>query len=435
MVEAAAARHSQGNGAAAMSVPEPRALQVTRAAAIGVAIGAVLSPPIANLAAAIMGVAFFFVPDWRPRLQRFAASLLGKGVLVYAAALLLAFVIGTLNPQGIVAALAQFFGWRTLLVSAIAFAVFDSALWKTRLALAFIAFVSLAAIVSLICWQIGWEYRDLGPGVILRNTVTQAMAFGIGAFLAAVLLVTRQVTSPRARVLLGVALLLLLGQLIFLQVGRSGQVMAAVLFVVAPALLLRGRRRTVAVAAVPVLAVLAFSVSPVMQARFLTAWQELGNAASTTEYTSMGIRVVMWQNTVQLIRARPLLGYGLGGLKPAYEAYVKDRSSGWKAIVTGDPHSQFLAAWVEGGLPGLLAFLFMLVTVALQPAPNPWRTMALSLLAAWCATSTVSSHFQTFNEGHLIAIFLGAFLAPAGVEDAVPQSEASALATAAATSS
>ena len=418
-----------------MSVPEPRALQVTRVAAIGVAIGAVASPPFANLAAAIMGVAFLYVPDRRARMHRFGASLLGKGVLVYTAALLLAFVIGAFKPQGFIAALAHFFGWRTLLVTAIVFAVFDSAVWKTRLALAFIAFVSVAAIVSLICWEIGWQYQELGPGIVLRNTVTQAMAFGVGAFLATVLLVTRQVASLRTRILLCIAIVLLLGQLIFLQVGRSGQVMTAVLFVVAAALLMRGRRRAVAVAAVPVLAVLAFSVSPVMQTRFETAWHELGNAAEATEYTSMGIRVVMWQNTAQLIREHPLLGYGLGGLKPAYEAYVRDRASGWKAIVTGDPHSQFLAAWVEAGLPGLLAFLFMLATAALQPAPNPWRTIALSLLAAWCATSTVSSHFQTFNEGHLIALFLGAFLAPAGIEDAVPQSAASALATATATSS
>ncbi|HTT13114.1 MAG TPA: O-antigen ligase family protein [Burkholderiaceae bacterium] len=418
-----------------MNQAEPRALRVARAAAIGVAIGAVLSPPLANLAAAILVIAFFFVPDWRARLRAFAGSVLGKGVLVFAAALALATIVGLFNPQSVRDVLLHLFGWRTLFLTAIAFAVFDSARWKTRLAVAFITFVSLAAVVSLVCWLIGWEYRDLGPGVILRNTVTQAMAFGIGAFLAAVLLVTRQVASTRARVLLAIALLLLLAQLVFLQTGRSGQVMAAVSFVVAAALLLRGPRRIVAVAVVPVLAVAGFSISPIMQARFLTAWQELGNAANATEYTSMGMRVVMWQNTAQLIRARPVLGYGLGGLKPAYEAYIKDRATGWKAIVTGDPHSQYLAAWVEGGLLGLLAFLFMLLTAALQPAPNPWRTVALALLAAWCATSTVSSHFQTFNEGHLIAILLGVFLAPAGADDAPPHSAASPRATAAATSS
>jgi O-antigen ligase len=208
----------------------------------------------------------------------------------------------------------------------------------------------------------------------------------------------------------------------------------AILAIVAAGLMLRGPRRVLAVASVPLLAAVAFGVSPVMQERFVTAWHELGNAANATEYTSMGIRVVMWQNTVELIRERPILGYGLGGLEPAYAAHIKDRASGWKAIVTDDPHNQFLAVWVEAGLIGLLAFLFLLFATARQPAPYPWRQIALAFLGAWCATSMVSSHFQTFNEGHLIAIFLGAFLARAGAEDPVLQPVASAPATAAATS-
>jgi membrane associated rhomboid family serine protease len=49
---------------------------------------------------------------------------------------------------------------------------------------------------------------------------------------------------------------------------------------------------------------------------------------------------------------------------------------------------------------------------ARQAAPQPYRGCALALLAAWCATSLFNSHFQTFNEGHLIALVLGALLAP-----------------------
>jgi O-antigen ligase len=418
-----------------MRSAEGRALQVTRAAAIGVALGAILSPPVANLAAAIMVVAFFFVPDWRLRFRVALGSRLGKGVLVFAAALGLGAIIAAFNPQGMKAALAELLGWRTLLLTLVAFAVFDSTRWKTHLAFAFVAFTSAAAIVSLVVLQIGWVYKELPPGIVLRNTVTQAMAFAIGAFFAGALLATRPAAAKRERILLVLALLLLLGQLVFLQVGRSGQVMFGILVIVAAAMLLRGPRRAFAIAAVPALAVVAFTISPVMQSRFSTAWQELGNAAAAKEYTSMGIRVVMWQNSVELIRERPLLGYGLGGLEPAYAAHIKDRASGWKAIVTGDPHNQYLAAWIDAGIVGLIAFVFMLASAALQPAPSPWRPIGVALLVAWCATSMISSHFQTFNEGHMIAIFLGALLAPAGREERVAQAEASARVTAAATSS
>jgi len=326
----------KGNGA-------PRALLVTRVAAIVVVLGAIVSPPVANLAAALMFGAFFFsCPTGAPRLQAVWASRLGKGVVVFIAALALATLVAAFSPQGLAGALPHLFGWRTLLLLAIAFAVFDSARWKKNLALTFVVFASIAAVVALVCWQIGWQYRpDVDPGIILRNTVTQAMAFGIAAFLAGVLLVTQPALPKQHRVLLGLAVVLLLGQLLFLQVGRSGQVMAGVLVIVAAAMRLRGARRVLAIATVPVVAVLAVNVSPVMHARFEKAWTELGTAANGTEYTSMGIRVVMWQNTAQLIRARPLLGYGLGGMRPAYAAYIKDRASGWQATVTGDPHNQF----------------------------------------------------------------------------------------------
>jgi O-antigen ligase len=411
------------------------ALAVTRAAAIAVAVGAIASPPLASFASAVMALAFFFIPDWRARLRRSLGTRLGRGVLVFAAALLLATVLGAFGPQGVRGAVAHLFGWRTLLVLVLAFAVFDCARWKERLAFAFVAFTAFAAVVALVALKMGWVHRDLPAGILLRNTVTQAMAFAIGAFFAAMLLATRRTASRARRIFLAGAGLLLLWQLLFVQVGRSGQAMLAVLVAVVAALHLRGARRVLAIGAVPVAAALAFSLSPVMQARFATAWQEFTHVETLTEYTSMGIRAVMWQNTVELIQARPVLGYGLGGMRPAYAALVAGRAEGWKAIVTGDPHNQLLAVWVDAGLPGVLAFIFMLAAIGLQPAPKPWRSLALALLGAWCATSMMSSHFQTFNEGHLIAVFLGAFLAPAGPDEPSAQVAASAPSTAASTSS
>jgi O-antigen ligase len=391
-----------------------RALQVTRAAAIGVAVGAVVTPPLANIAAGVMLIAFFFVPDWRERARRTGASRLGKGVLVLLVALLLATVLGAFGPQGPSKAFVHLLGWRTLGVLLIGFAVFDTGHAKVRLMQVFIAIAAVAGLVSLGSILTNTPITRMPIGVVLRNTVTQAMAFGIAAFFAVILLVTRRTAVWWERVLLGFTVVLMLGLLLFLQVGRSGQVMFAILLVVAALRVLRGPRRVAAVAAVPVLAALAFVVSPMMQARFSLAWEEVIHAASATEYSSMGIRVVMWQNSVELVRARPLIGYGMGGLEPAYAARMKDEPPSWKSIVTGDPHNQFLALWIEGGVVALLAFVFFLVCVARQPAPEPWRSVALSLLVAWCATSMVSSHFQTFNEGHLIALFLGVFLAPVG---------------------
>jgi O-antigen ligase len=294
--------------------------------------------------------------------------------------------------------------------------VFDTERAKRQLMASFIVLAAAAGLVSLFTLIAGIGLKEFPPGLVLRNTVTQAMAFGIGAFFAVLLLVTQRGWRVWPRVLLALAGVQLLGLLLF-QAGRSGQVMFVVLLGVAALRVLRGRPRALAVAAVPALAAVAFAVSPTIQSRFSLAWQEMASAATATEYSSMGIRVVMWQNSAELVRARPVLGYGLGGVEPAYAALVREQGvSGWKATVTGDPHNQFLALWLEGGIVAVLAFLFFLVCVATQPGPEPWRSVAIALLWSWCATSLASSHFQTFNEGHLIALFLGAFLAPLRAE-------------------
>lgn len=395
-----------------MSAVPGRALQVARVAVIMVALGAIVSPPLANFAAAVALATLFAVPDWRARVRRVLEQPLGRGVLLFAAALALATVVGAFGPQGFMRALGDLLGWRTLVVLVVAAALFDEARWKANLALAFVAFAALGALASIAATLAGWQRGTADVGVVLRNTVTQAMTFGIGTFFALLLLATRAFADRRVRVLLALATLLLLWQLLFVEVGRSGQVLLVVVALVAAATRLRGARRMIAIAGVPALAALVFVASPVVQARFTMAWNEARHAADLPEYTSVGIRVVMWENTIQLVRQRPVLGYGLAGLDPAYAKHVAGRASGWKATVTGDPHNQYLALWVEAGLAGLLAFAYFLVSLLRQPAPMPWRMAGVALLSSWCVTSLVSSHFQTFNEGHLIALFLGAFLAP-----------------------
>ena len=125
----------------------------------------------------------------------------------------------------------------------------------------------------------------------------------------------------------------------------------------------------------------------------------------------MGVRAVIWRTTAELIAEAPVLGYGLGGYPIVYEKRVKQQYTGWKATPTTDPHNQYLALLAEAGVPGLLAFFWFLLAAARQRPPLPWRALGVALLAAWCVTSLFSSHFQIFNEGHLIAIFVGAFLA------------------------
>jgi hypothetical protein len=59
----------------------------------------------------------------------------------------------------------------------------------------------------------------------------------------------------------------------------------------------------------------------------------------------------------------------------------------------------------------LSAFAWFLFSAPRQQVRGSFGVIGIALLLAWSLTSLFSSHFHTFNEGHLIAILLGVCLA------------------------
>ena len=159
-----------------------------------------------------------------------------------------------------------------------------------------------------------------------------------------------------------------------------------------------------------VLILAALQFSPVINQKIEQGVQEM-TQTDGAQLTSMGIRVVMWETTTAIVREAPLLGHGLGSFPEQYRRIVSERYKGWKATLTEDPHNQYLLILAETGLLGLAAFSWFLFSALRQPASGPFRLIGIALLLAWCLTSLFSSHFHTFNEGHLIAIVLGVCLA------------------------
>jgi len=388
-----------------------RALRAARAAAALTAIGAVTSPPLAALGSAAMLIAFAFVPQAGARLARVLREPLGRGWLLLVATLLFAAAVGAVLASPASAA-RGLLDWRQLLLVPVALAAFDSHASRARFALALVAIAVLGALASLVALQVGYSRNQVFPGIVMRNPVTQALALAVGALLAAVLAATADGWSRRQRAGLAAVAVLLAAHLVFLQTGRSGFLALLVAGGVSALLLMRGRVRLVALAAAPLLAALAIAASANLQQRFGIALTELREGAYSAEYSSMGARVVIWQTSIAIAGERPLLGVGLGGFARAYEERIGlTHREGWQAQPQHDPHNQFLFVWVEAGVAGLVGFFAFLAGAVRQRAGGPFAAVGLGLLAAWCVNSLFSSHFQTFNEGHLIAVMLGVFLA------------------------
>ena len=72
---------------------------------------------------------------------------------------------------------------------------------------------------------------------------------------------------------------------------------------------------------------------------------------------SGNLRVNMWGETVEMLRSRPILGAGLAAYQSAVAPY---HILNWAEIYLY-PHDIFLNFWSEVGLPGLIAFLWLVL--------------------------------------------------------------------------
>ena len=399
-----------------LGLPEPGGKRdaAVRVALIAAAIGSFSSPPLTNVAAALALVLALASAPMRSRLVDVARQPLGRSALVLFAVMALAMLWAGVPWS---ARFAAWWNWRTMLLIVLAAAAFGDARWKERFGLSLVVSVTLAAIASWGMWAAHVTLEPPFAGTLLRNHVTQSMALAV-AVLIAVVLAAQRGRSVRARWLLAGAALVCLANLVVVTAGRSGQIALAVAAVSAALLMLTGRRRWQAVLALLALAAGLAAASPALQQRFRLVAQEASAVdCDSPAENSTAIRLLLWRTTGALIRAHPWLGYGVGGFTPAYEEEVRRQVheqplTGWCARPAHDPHNQYLRVTVEAGALGLIAFLGLLAGAARQPAAQPYRSCALALLAAWCVTSLFSSHFQTFNEAHLIALLLGALLAP-----------------------
>jgi O-antigen ligase len=393
------------------ALPGSRWIEVARWSTIVAACAVMISPPLANVAMALMLIGLLASGQAWLRLRHACSQPLGLAALalvgVIAAAMLWADVPWI--ERG-----ASFWSWRKPWMIPVALALFGPPSWKRRLVIAYVAACAVAVLVSFglvaATGQPSTTSESLA-GTMLRNHSAQSMFLAVAAFLALWLL-GEPGLSRRWRWACGAFAGLFVLNMAFVTPGRSGFLALAVMLVVLAALNLRDWRSAIAAAALAAVLAGAMALSPLARDRLTLAVNEWQHAATLAEPTSMGIRAVLYENTLEIVRERPWLGTGTGGFGAAYAAHVKAKYTDWRVLPTVDPHNQYLFLLAEQGVFGLVAFLaFILAALADRGDGTRARVVAVGMLLAWCATSLLSSHFKTFSEGHLLAIFLGAMLA------------------------
>ncbi len=301
--------------------------------------------------------------------------------------------------------------WKKLFYTFVLFGLFYQPPWKIRFVYCYLAAMSLAAVIAVPLWLLEINIRPgREAGIFMTNHSSQSLAFVVAA-LCCIYLLKESLSLPKKRLLVGL-LLLFIFNIFFISPSRSGYLALPAAAVFAMVNLYGYKKLLPILGMIAAALLLVVLTSSTLQQRIKLGLEEKASSQTSENITSIGIRVIFAQNTLELIRQKPLLGYGTSSFKNVYSAHVAAKYQDWRGLPASDPHNQYLFVWLENGLIGLLLFLVYIYTAVRQGASQqPYGAIAASVLVAIAATSLFNSNFKTFPEGYLLAFFVGCLLA------------------------
>jgi O-antigen ligase len=235
------------------------------------------------------------------------------------------------------------------------------------------------------------------------------VVFSVASLFCALIALDRDVHP----VIRGVCIIFVFGfvsSILFASSGRSGYLF---LLVIAMGLGYRlfPRWRMAGALGFLVIACLALISSDTARQRILLGFTEIKTAYTTKEdHSSLGMRIVMWNNTISMIAESPFLGTGAGGYSIGYQRILTNET-GWRATVTDDPHQQYLHITAEYGGIALLVFLAFLAASIWTGPRDIYVFSGLVVLVGTIANGFANGHFSSFVEGRLVWLVLGAMIA------------------------
>jgi len=389
------------------SVCAEKSLLTCRYLAIIAAIAAPVSTAVTSVACVAILLTWVISGHVWQDLKISAGQPAGKMLLVFFAWLVISSLYADTSWAEKITTLLS---WKKLFYTFVLFGLFYQIQWKVRFVYYYLAAMAFGAVIAVSLWLLDIQVRGDAAGIFMTNYTSQSLAFVVGA-LCCIFLLKKPFSLQEKGLLVG-ALALFLFNIFFISPSRSGYLalpVAAVFLVVN----LYGYKKLPHILGMMAVALLlAALTSSTLQQRIKLAVEENKSAQTSENLTSIGVRDVFRQTTMELIKQKPLLGYGTSSFNSVYSTYAATKYQDWRGEPASDPHNQYLFVWLENGLVGLLLFLAYIYTAIRQGATQQsYGVIAASVLVAFAATSLFSSHFKTFPEGHLLAFFTGCLLA------------------------
>jgi O-antigen ligase len=227
-----------------------------------------------------------------------------------------------------------------------------------------------------------WLRATPGNAVVFKLHITHGILMALAALLFA--LYARDAGRMAIRVAWAIASGLAVFNVLFMVQGRSGYLMLAALLVLV--LIARWRWRGGLAALLVVLAgsAVVYQASAPLRMRVdlaLSEYRQWDRQVPARIESSIGLRLEFIDVSLSLVRERPWLGYGVGSFPWAY----REKVAGSGRVATANPHNEMLLLAVQGGLPAVALFLFLMTRLlaCATRLPTPRERLMAAALTIW----------------------------------------------------
>jgi len=305
----------------------------------------------------------------------------------------------------------EWWSWRKLLLVPMCFILFRDV--RTKVAFLW-TLIGICSVYMIFSWlgQLGFVSLDRPAAHLLENHSTQGILF-VGACIAGLGLAQYHSSSWRLWLLVILLNVGFISNIIWVSTGRSAYL--SLLTMAAVFAFMSVSRHRIQMAALTIVFASSFLYfSDNSRGRIYQAVDEAVNAFDDDRpYTSLGVRVVMWRTSLEMIKHAPLLGSGSGSFQHDY-GQISQELNGWRRLVSSDPHQQYLNIAAEQGLFGLIIFCMIPILFFrshIQPNNRIFVVIGWCILTSTIMTSMANGHFNTFVEGRFVWISISILFA------------------------
>lgn len=247
------------------------------------------------------------------------------------------------------------------------------------------------------------------PMDVFRGHIDMSFFMAVASYIFA----RRALASSNYRWLNSALFLLTVYVLLFLNAGRTGYAVFAILICTLLWQQLRWKGVLTAIIAIPLFTTAIYISSPTFKIR---THEAVTNAIKyhqdKQKNTSIGLRLTFIHNSLKLIKQRPIIGYGTGSFKQEFRKQFGLIPGFRNGLVT--PHNEFLLITEQLGIIGLLLFICLLLTQIstakkLDPEIKP---IAQAVVAAFIVGAFCNSMLYTTATGHFFVYFTALLWAP-----------------------